>query len=333
MVPLIICGTLLTHLFGGSAGREGSAVQMGASISDQMSAIFKLSPDDRKTLLVIGAGAGFGSAIGVPLAGAVFGMEIIFIGRLKLFAFFECLVASYTAYYTANFLSAPHSHFELSHVDEISLKTLFLVILAGAFFGLAANIFSMITHKIESIRLRYIDYPPLKPFLAGTALVLLYYIEGSYKYAGLGIPIIQDAFIHLSSFSQPALKIFFTAITVGGGFKGGEFVPLVFIGSTLGSALSKILSLSIGLLAALGFAAVFAGASNAPLACSLMAIELFGLKIAPYSFLACYVSYYFSGHHGIYKSQKIYINKHLKVKNHLFWVKAKTILFIERIRK
>jgi H+/Cl- antiporter ClcA len=141
-------------------------------------------------------------------------------------------------------------------------------------------------------------------------LVSLYYFEGSYHYVGLGISYIQEALVQPQSFKEPILKTIFTAITVGSGFKGGEFVPLVFIGTTLGSALATVIPISLQLLAGLGFAAVFAGAANTPLACTLMAIEIFGYRIGPYALIACYASYFFSGHHGIYRSQRVYGKKY-----------------------
>lgn len=175
---------------------------------------------------------------------------------------------------------------------------------AGILFGLAARSFVWITHLVESVQRRFISYPPLKPFVGGLVLVLLYSWEGSYRFAGLGIETIKLAFGHSMSFLEPLLKGIFTAITVGTGFKGGEFVPLVFVGSTLGSALAAFLPAATAFLAALGFASVFAGASNTPFACAVMAAELFGVGIGPYALLACGLSFLVSGQRGIYAGQK-----------------------------
>lgn len=314
MAPLVLGATVLTHLFGGSSGREGTAVQMGASLSDQLSRVFKIEMTERKILLVAGAGAGFGAAIGTPWAGAIFGMEVIHIGEFKLFAWVECLIASFVGYGASVLLHAPHSQFPSVTVDGFQFQTLLWVTLAGVLFGFTARFFSRLTHGIETLNAKYITYPPLRPFIAGLVLVILYFIEGTYRYAGLGIPIINEAFSSQESVAtllkDPFLKMVFTSITVGSGFKGGEFVPLVFIGATLGSALSVVLPVSVKIITAVGFAAVFAGAANAPLACSLMAIELFGISIAPYAVAGCFVSYYFSGHKGIYKSQIVHSLKH-----------------------
>ncbi|MFV3409380.1 voltage-gated chloride channel family protein [Bdellovibrio bacteriovorus] len=316
MAPMVLLGTVLTHLFGGSAGREGTAVQMGASLADQLNRFFKMSPEDRKALLIAGAGAGFSAAIGAPLAGALFGLEVIQVGRLRLFALAECLVASFVAYYVCRLLGAPHSVF--GPVGDVSFNALGFVAVVGAglVFGLAANIFMRFTHWIERCQKRYIRHPAFRPVVGGVLLVILYQLEGSFRFVGLGIPVIQDYFSQSAAFLDPVYKTLFTGLTVGSGFKGGEFIPLVFIGSGLGSALSVVLPVSVSLLAALGFAAVFGAAANTPLACAVMACEIFGWHIAPYAFLACLVAYFVSGHLGIYKNQKVVRSK----RDQLFWV-------------
>tara|TARA_B110001454_G_C12723234_1_gene436032 strand:+ start:8582 stop:9778 length:1197 start_codon:yes stop_codon:yes gene_type:complete len=304
MAPLVLGGTLLTHLFGGSAGREGTAVQMGASLSDQLSRFFKIEMSERKILLAAGAGAGFGAAIGTPWAGVIFGMEMINVGKFKLFAWFECLIASFVGFGTAILLHAPHSAFPSVEIDSFNFIILLWICIAGIGFGLTARLFTLFTHFIEWLNQKFIPYPPLRPFFGGLIIVVLYYFEGSYRYVGLGIPVISDALTSPDSIRDPILKSIFTMLTVGSGFKGGEFIPLVFIGTTLGSALSVLLPVSVGLLSAVGFAAVFAGAANTPIACTVMAIEIFGIEIAPYALIACIASYMCSGRKGIYRSQK-----------------------------
>jgi H+/Cl- antiporter ClcA len=304
MAPFIFVSTLLTHLVGGSAGREGTAVQIGASLSDQLSLLFNIAPDDRKRLLMAGAGAGFGAAIGVPLAGAIFGMEVLYVGKLKVVALPECLIASFTATYTARFLGAPHTIYPHFYEQGLHLKSLLIVAVAGVLFGLAARLFIILTHGIEKNMHRFITYPPYRPFLGGLILAGAFYWEHSYRYVGLGLSVIIQAFHLPASFHDPLYKIGFTALTIGSGFKGGEFVPLIFIGTTLGSTLSIIVPGSLQLLASVGFSAVFAAASNTPLACTVMAIELFGIGVWPYALVACFVGYYVSGHTSIYKGQR-----------------------------
>jgi H+/Cl- antiporter ClcA len=316
MAPLVLFGTLLTHLFGGSAGREGTAVQMGATLSDQLSRFFHLNAQGRRIILAAGAGAGFGAAIGAPWAGMIFGMEVIRIGRIQLFAIVECGIASFVGYGVTLLLGAPHTDYPSISIPFLDMNILFSVACAGVAFGFAAKAFTSTAHLVEEVFTKYIKYPPLRPFVGGFVLMALFTIPGSYIYAGLGLDHIQNAMITQRGFNEPALKIIFTAFTVGTGFKGGEFIPLVFIGVTLGSALGFILPAPFPLLAALGFAAVFGAAANAPIACALMAMEIFGYQIGPYAFLACFMAYYFSGHHGIYRSQKFEMTKVQRLKSY-----------------
>lgn len=305
LAPMVFVSTVATHLFGGSAGREGTAVQMGATLADQVATFFRVRPEERKILLMAGAGAGFGAGIGAPFAGMIFGMEVIHIGRLKFFAWLECLVAAFAGYGVTLWLHAPHSVFTRVAVVSYNTKTFIAVAFLGMLCGLVAWIFVKLTHVFEKGLARLTTVDALKPFLAGILIVVLYHAEGSFQYAGLGIPVIQQALVQPAEAHVFVLKILFTVLTVGAGFKGGEFVPLVYIGTTLGSALSLYLPVDTQILAALGFAAVFAGAANTPLACTLMVMEIFGAPMAGYGFLACFFSYHFSGHRGIYKAQRV----------------------------
>ncbi len=314
MVPFILFGTVLTHLFGGSAGRESAAVQMGATLSDQISKFIKMQWQERKILLVAGSGAAFGAVINAPFAGIVFGMEVIVIGRLKFFAILECTIASFVAYFTV-FFHSPHFIYPAIEIPGFSFQIAFFIALAGIIFGLASRIFILITHLIEKTLASFISYVPLRPFVGGILLVFLYQLEGTNQFKGLGIAGITKGLTEQQGFDIPALKALFTSITVGSGFKGGEFVPLLFIGTNLGNALAILIPVSFKLLAAVGFAGVIAGATNTPIACSIVAMEIFGIEIAPYAFIACFMSYYFSGHTGIYKTQRLDEKRHqLRVK-------------------
>jgi len=303
MAPFIFVGTVATHFFGGSAGREGTAVQMGASLSDQLTHFFKVTPQERKVLLAAGAGAGFGAAIGAPFAGALFGMEMNYIGRFKVFALIESLAASFFGYWTTLLLSAPHTDYAPFSGSEMSLKVFLYVALAGVLFGILARVFVKSTHLAEGL-FRKVKFPPFKPFLGGLLLLALYALEGSYRYDGLGLDVIQRSLLSPSSFLDPLYKAFFTVLTVSTGFKGGEFIPMVFMGATLGSALSLWIPASLSLLSSVGFASVFGAASKTPLACTVMAMEIFGWRLGPFALVSCFVAYFVSGSKGIYSSQK-----------------------------
>jgi H+/Cl- antiporter ClcA len=301
MAPFVLIGTVLTHLFGGSAGREGTAVQMGASLSDQLSRYFAIPSEERRILLVCGAGAGFGAAIGAPWAGVIFGAEVIHVGRLRSFALVEAFIASFTAYGVSHLLHSPHTIYPSVTVTGFSWMTMLWAAVFGLACGLTARLFTLFTHEIEKIEAKWISYPPLKPLLAGILLIVLYWWEGTYRFTGLGIPIIQEAFAKTSSWDVPLMKAGFTALTIGSGFKGGEFIPLVFIGATFGSFAATILPVAGPILAACGFAAVFAGAAAAPAASAVMGVELFGRDLLPYIVAACFASAAVAGDSRIYR--------------------------------
>lgn len=303
MAPLILVSTVVTHLFGGSAGREGTAVQMGASLSDQLSRYFKISADERKILLMIGAGAGFGAAIGTPVAGVVFGMEVLHIGRLRLIAVWESIVACLFAYAVTLFLKAPHTHYPGFTMPDFSFRLLLAVIAVGLACGLFARGFILATHWLEWLEKKYIRLPMWRPFAAGVILSGLFQIPGAREYSGLGLEHIQAAIVHPNAWYVPFTKAFFTILTIGSGFKGGEFIPLVFMGATLGSALGFYLQVSFSLIAALGFSALFGAASMAPIACAVMAAEIFGIAVFPYALLAGWLAYAVSGPKSIYVRQ------------------------------
>lgn len=329
MAPLVLFGTVITHLFGGSAGREGTAVQMGGAIADQFTKWFKLTNDDRKIILVIGISAGFASVFGTPLAGAVFALEVMILGRMR----YDALLASFLAAVVADYVCLQwpihHTHYAVNNVPAITPLTFLYAIIAGIVFGLGGMAFSKATHFFGSLFKSKITYPPLRPVVGGVVIAVVVFAIGTTKYIGLGVPTIVAAFDVDLPWYDFALKILFTAFTLGAGFKGGEVTPLFYIGATLGNALMWILPLPTELLAGMGFVAVFSGATNTPIACTLMAIELFGAKGGVYFGIACVVSYMFSGHTGIYSSQIVGSPKHF-----LFGIdKGKTLAAIESLKK
>ena len=303
MVPLVLIGTLITHLFGGSAGREGTAVQMGGAIADSFSTIFKLSQSERKTLIILGISAGFASVFGTPLAGAFFALEVVFFSRVNLKSGLLSFVVAYIAYFTVEFWRVKHTHYSIPFIPEFSFTTLFWVILVSIIFGIASLLFSRSTHFWGKLFSKNINYPPLRPFIGGLILSITLYFIGTTKYIGLGVPEIVSAFSNANTPYDFLLKIVFTGFTLGAGFKGGEVTPLFFVGATLGSALSVLVPLPIALLAGMGFVAVFSGATHTPIACTVMGMELFGIESGFYIGVACLIAYFSSGSIGIYKSQ------------------------------
>jgi H+/Cl- antiporter ClcA len=302
MAPLVLFGTIITHLFGGSAGREGTAVQMGGAIADQFTTIFKLDNSDRRTLIILGISAGFASVFGTPLAGALFALEVLYFSKVSFKSITLSFLAAYIAYFTVEIWEVKHTYYSIPIVPDLALNLLLWVIPISVLFGLSAMLFSRSTHYWGTLFSK-IKYPPLRPFLGGILFAVAIYFIGSTKYLGLGVPIIVESFSKPSEYYDFLAKIIFTGFILGAGFKGGEVTPLFFIGATLGSALSLVVPLPIALLAGMGFVAVFSGATHTPIACTVMGIELFGMQSGAYIGIACFIAYLASGPIGIYHSQ------------------------------
>jgi H+/Cl- antiporter ClcA len=331
MTPLILVTTIITHLFGGSAGREGTAVQMGGSISALFSRWFRLKHENKRILLMCGMSAGFGAVFGTPIAGAIFAMEVLSIGRIKYEALMPCFIASLLADITCSAYGIHHTRYSIAFLSDTGITKqllpylsfdfllLFKVIVAGVSFGLTGFLFAKTTHFIKDAAARYIHNKWLIPVIGGLLVLATSYALGTFDYLGLGVTNPTGGVSIVAAFTEGGAtpwswlwKLLLTAITLGMGFKGGEVTPLFFIGATLGNVLASISGAPVDLFAGLGFIAVFAGATNTPLACTLMGVELFGSDNAVYYAVACFTAYYFSGHTGIYSAQRIAVSKLLQ---------------------
>ncbi|MDE1152081.1 MAG: voltage-gated chloride channel family protein [Micavibrio sp.] len=315
MTPFILIGTFLTHLFGGSAGREGTAIQTGASLADQLTKPLGLNAAGRRVLLMAGISAGFASVFGTPLAGAVFGLEVLAVGSLSYEAIAPCFVSAFAGDMVTHALLKSvhmgHTVYTVTEVPALSVMRLLTAMLAGAVFGLMAMFFARTTHAVASLAKTKIKRPELRPVVGGLLVSCAVFALGTTRYIGLGVPVIQESFVHQVHPWDFFVKSLFTSVTLGTGFKGGEVTPLFYIGATLGNALSHVLPLPASLLAGMGFVAVFAGAANTPIASSLMAVELFGAEAGAFAAIACVGSYLFSGRTGIYHAQRAGVGKRL----------------------
>lgn len=319
MGPLILASTVLTHLVGGSAGREGTAVQIGGSLASECGRRLGLNPEKTRIFLMSGISAGFGAVFGTPLAGTIFALEVLTIGKLNYEALLPALIAALTADWACQSWGGTHTHYAIVTKATASLDLVLLakVLVASVLFGFTAHLFAELSHLTDAAYKRWIAYPPVRPLVASLLLWALTYILQTRQYLGLGVWSANPHDVTIVSFFSPDSvdqfswfwKLMFTVITLGAGFKGGEVTPLFFIGAGLGSAIAGVLAAPPDLFAALGFVAVFAGATNTPLACTLMGLELFGANHSPYIATACFVAYLCSGHSSIYLSQRIGIPK------------------------
>jgi H+/Cl- antiporter ClcA len=306
MGPMVLLGTVLTHLFGGSAGREGTAVQMGASLADALAQRVKAEPRLRRHLLMAGAAGGFGSVFGTPWAGAVFGLEFIsVVAGIEYGGLVPALVASFVGDLTTRALGIQHTLYPAARALSLTPSLL------GKWLIFALAVAGVTVTFIELLRFlkrhgeRLVPRLPLRMCVGGLAVVVAWKLVGTSDYLGLGVPTILRAFTDASLPSTAfALKLLFTAVTLGAGFLGGEVTPLFFVGAALGNLLARWLGIPLELGAGVGLAAVFAAASNAPLALSLMAMELLGAAVLPHVAIVCVVAYLLTGKRSIYSAQR-----------------------------
>ncbi len=306
MAPMVLVGTVLTHVFGGSAGREGTAVQMGASLSDWLSHRLKVTRRVRRQLLAAGVAGGFGSVFGTPIAGAIFGLEFIVLGRLEYDALVPALVASVVGDMTTRALGIVHTAYPASPYLALTPWLLLRWVAFALAVAITTAAFIELTHFLKQQGERHFPRLPLRMFVGGLVIVAMWKAVGTSDYLGLGVPMIVRAF---SDPNLPvyafAAKLVFTAVTLGAGFLGGEVTPLFFVGAALGSVLSHLMGIPIELGAGVGMAAVFAAASNTPIALSIMAVELLGAHAFPHAMIVCVVAYLSTGHRSIYPSQQL----------------------------
>jgi H+/Cl- antiporter ClcA len=321
MAPFILVSTVLTHLAGGSAGREGTAVQLGGSIASAFARAFKLSHADVRIVLLAGVAAGFGAVFGTPIAGAIFALEVLTIGRMQYDALLPCLLAAIAGDWVCHAWGIEHTLYTIGYLATIANPTgfhldallLLKVGIAGIAFGLAARFFSEFSHLATAAFKAVCPYAPLRPVIGSAILIGLVYALQTRAYLGIGVRSPNPADATIAGFFAPGhvdhwswlWNTIFTVVTLSSGFKGGEVTPLFFIGAALGNALAALLGAPSDLFAGLGFVAVFAGAANTPLACMIMGFELFGSLHAVYIAVACFLAYLCSGHASIYMSQRI----------------------------
>lgn len=314
LAPLILMGTLMTHLVGGSAGREGTAVQMGGGIAAMVARWGRLPVHRVRVLLMAGVAAGFGSVFGTPLAGAVFAVEVLVVGRVAYTALVPCFISALVAHWVCLGWGAHHGVFPVEQVlhplPNVGLMA--KVVVAAVAFGLTAAAFAASSHRLGELWKKWVPSPEFRAAMGGVVLIGMVFLAGTRDYLGLGVLAQHADSLHIAGMFRdtevPAQawlwKFAFTVITLAAGFKGGEVTPLFFIGAALGNSLAIVMGAPVDLFAALGFVAVFAAATKTPLACTIMGMEIFGAGLGIPLAAACFTACAISGERSIYTSQR-----------------------------
>lgn len=307
--PLIITSTILTHAFGGSAGREGAALQLGASISGTIGKWLRLDENDHKIMIMCGMSAGFAALFGTPLTATVFAMEVGSVGVMQYAALVPCAVAALAGKNVAKMVGAHAEHFVIPLDVYMSFKVALLTILLALLCAGVSILFCVILHRTEHLMKKHFPNEWIRVIVGGCMVILLAKVLGTTDYLGAGMHIIEHAIAGKVVASAFILKMIFTAITLGSGFRGGEIVPSLFIGATFGCLYGQLTGMDPALTAACGMISVFCGVTNCPISSLLLSFELFGFSCIPFFLLSVGVSYLESGYYGLYHSQKILYSK------------------------
>ena len=306
--PLIFVGTILTHFAGGSAGREGAALQLGGTISNFIGRVTHLDEKDDRIITMCGMAAGFSALFGTPLAAAVMSMEVVSVGVMYYSAIVPCVLAALIAKFIAGFIGVPATSFLVSTVPSLNPVTLLQIVILGILCAFVAMLFCNIVHLVPKGYDKISKNPYIR-VLVGSAVLIILFLSFGRSYCGAGTDIIQQAMNGEARPEAFLLKIIITAITLSAGFKGGEIVPAFFAGATFGCFFGSLLGLPASFAAAAGMTAVFCGVTNCPLTSILLSYELFGGEGLALYALCCSVSYMLSGYSSLYHAQKIMYSK------------------------
>ena len=308
--PLIFISTILTHLAGGSSGRESAALQLGGSIGFNLGRLFKFDKNNLKIITMCGMSAAFSSLFGTPMAAAFLAMEIESVGVMYYAAMVPCVLSALTADTLASYLGTEAEAFKVQVIPSFNLEHVTYAAILAVLCALVSVLFCVCMHKCSYLYKKFLKNPYLRIFVGGCIVAALTYISGTRIYNGAGMPVIEEATKGNVPYLAFLLKIIFTALTLGAGYKGGEIVPALFIGASFGSTFSQIVGFNPMLCAAVGMGALFCGVTNSPISSLLLCFELFGYNGMPYYLIAIALSYTFSGYYSVYSSQTIVYSKY-----------------------
>ena len=310
MAPLIFISTLITHLFGGSSGREGAALQIGGSIGNALGKLFRFDEKDKHVMIMCGMSAAFSALFGTPMAAAIFSMEMVSVGIMYYIALVPCVISSLVAHGIALYFGVSNELFLIEDIPAFGILSSIKISVLAILCALVSILFCVALHQSEAFYKKFFKNPYLRVFVGGCVIVVLTLLVGNQNYNGTGINIIEkclDGSVRPEAF---LLKIIFTALTLGAGYKGGEIVPSFFTGAAFGCLFGNLLGFSPTLCTAVGMTSVFCGVTNCPITSLLISFELFGYDGMPYFLLSVAFSYMLSGYFGLYRSQKIIYSKY-----------------------
>ena len=310
MAPLIFISTLITHLFGGSAGREGAALQLGGSLGNGLGKLFQFDEKDQHIMIMCGMSAAFSALFGTPMAAAIFSMEVVSVGVMYYAALVPCVISSLTAHAVAAFFGVSQEMFLIQEIPALGILSAVKVSALSILCAGVSILFCIMLHQSEHLYKKYFKNPYIRIFAGGCFVLILTLLVGDQRYNGTGINMIEQCIKGSVRPEAFFMKMLFTALTLGAGFKGGEIVPSFFTGAAFGCLFGNLLGFSPTLCTAVGMASVFCGVTNCPITALLISFELFGYNGMPYFLLAVAFSYMLSGYYGLYSSQKIIYSKY-----------------------
>lgn len=310
MAPLIFISTLITHLFGGSAGREGAALQLGGSLGNGLGKLFRFDEKDQHIMIMCGMSAAFSALFGTPMAAAIFSMEVVSVGVMYYAALVPCVISSLTAHAVASFFGVSQEMFLIQEIPALGILSAVKVSALSILCAGVSILFCIMLHQSEHLYKKYFKNPYIRIFAGGCFVLILTLLVGDQRYNGTGINMIEQCIKGSVRPEAFFMKMLFTALTLGAGFKGGEIVPSFFTGAAFGCLFGNLLGFSPTLCTAVGMASVFCGVTNCPITALLISFELFGYNGMPYFLLAVAFSYMLSGYYGLYSSQKIIYSKY-----------------------
>lgn len=309
LTPAIFIGTVITHLVGGSAGREGAALQLGGSIGSQIGSLFKLNEKDMHLIIMCGMSGVFSAVFGTPLTATVFVMEVSYVGTFYYSALIPNLTSALVAFGISSLFGISPVRFNLDILTELNIMNIGKVTVLAAVCALVSIAFCILMHTTHKYAHKWIKNSYLRILTGGVIIVILTLIVGDTTYNGAGMSIIENAIAGNAVRYAFLLKMVFTAVTISTGYRGGEIIPTMFIGATLGCTVGPLLGLPASLSAAIGLVALFCGVVNCPIASIILSIELFGSEGLLFFAVACAVSYVLSGYYSLYGTQKIMYSK------------------------